>query len=275
MKTFVQQRFSQSINCSKLNSGFDMKKVISLVVLISSIAFAQSVQPQSLFELNQLSSIYRQYPSDNNLNFFNENSINENDVLQKKSAGLAILYSLLLPGMGELYAESYGSGKYFTIADGILWGTFAGFNIYGNWQKNNYESLAQSQADIHTNGKDADYFTNVGIYQNIDDYNTAMELERRFEKVYNTQTHYWKWSSDTERRAYREMWSSSEQAYTNIRFVVGALILNRVISAINAVRLVSAFNKNITQEVSWNIYFNVENKPTLPSNISLNFISNL
>jgi hypothetical protein len=36
----------------------------------------------------------------------------------KKSAGLAALYSLVLPGMGELYAEGFSSGKYFLLAEG-------------------------------------------------------------------------------------------------------------------------------------------------------------
>ncbi len=39
----------------------------------------------------------------------------------KKSVGLAAIYSLLLPGMGELYAEGFSSGKYFLIAEGVLW----------------------------------------------------------------------------------------------------------------------------------------------------------
>jgi hypothetical protein len=37
--------------------------------------------------------------------------------------------------MGELYAESYTSGKYFTIAEGALWGVFIGMNSYANWQR--------------------------------------------------------------------------------------------------------------------------------------------
>jgi len=57
------------------------------------------------------------------------------DVKKKKSNGLAILYSMILPGMGELYAGSYDSGIYFTIADGVLWGTYVGMNVYGTGKK--------------------------------------------------------------------------------------------------------------------------------------------
>jgi hypothetical protein len=178
---------------------------------------------------------------------------------------------MLLPGMGELYANRYESGKYFTITDGVLWGVFAGFNIYGSQQENNYKSFAQSKGGVKLEGKDAEFFANLGIYQSLGDYNNAMELDRRFEKVYNTSTHYWQWADNNQRSEYRNMWTSSESAYTNVRFVVGALILNRLISAINAVRLVSAYNKNLTQEMSWNISFGVETNPTLPSSLKFNF----
>ncbi len=179
---------------------------------------------------------------------------------------------MLLPGMGELYANGYESGKYFTIADGVLWGTFTGFDLYGNWQAKNYKSFAESKGGVKLDNKDADYFANIGIYQSLDEYNSVMELNRNFEKVYNPSTHYWNWSSQDQRKEYRDMWTSSEAAFTNVRFVVGALILNRVISAINAVRLVSAYNKNLPKELSWNISVGVENHPTLPSSITFNFV---
>ncbi len=247
-----------------------MKIIISLVVLMSSILIAQTSSTKSLTELKQVSAISFQP-----LAISHQTSNIQNPTFEKKNPALAILYSMILPGMGELYANGYESGKYFTIADGVLWGTFTGFDLYANWQAKNYKTFAESKAGVNLNNKDADYFANIGIYQSLDEYNTVMELDRNFEKVYNPSTHYWNWSNPDQRKEYRNMWTSSEAAYTNVRFVVGALILNRVISAINAVRLVSAYNKNLPKELSWNVYFNVENKQTLPQTISFNFVKGL
>lgn len=255
-----------------------MKKIISLVVLVSSITFPQAQPTGSILELKTLQLQNHQYPATSIK--YPASSIEhpvssiQDFSLEKKSPALGVLYSLLLPGMGELYANRYDSGQYFTIADGVLWGVFAGFGIYGSWQEKNYKSFAETKAGVVLSGKDADYYANIGNYLNIDEYNAAMDLQGNFNKVYNAATHYWKWESNDQRREYRSMWTSSEQAFNNERFAIGALILNRVISAINAVRLVNAYNKNLNQQVGWNIYFNVENKPTLPSAISLNFISN-
>jgi len=46
----------------------------------------------------------------------------------KKSVVLAVVASLILPGMGELYAGSFESGKYNLIAEGGLWLTYSGFH---------------------------------------------------------------------------------------------------------------------------------------------------
>jgi len=193
----------------------------------------------------------------------------------KKNAGVAILLSMLLPGMGELYAGNYSSGKYFTIADVSLWGVYWGMDKYGNWQKSNYKAYAASTAGVNTSGKDADYFANIGIYLNSTNYNNDMALQGNFDKMYNSPDQAWNWPTNIDRKNYHNMWSSSEQAHNNLRFVVGALILNRIISVINAVRLVAAHNKNITnEEVGWNVSFGVQNYETLPTQLKFNFQTN-
>ncbi|MDF1610835.1 hypothetical protein [Stygiobacter electus] len=239
-----------------------MKNIILFIVFFSSILTAQTINDLKFQDNNSL------------IQNFNSNFLQlENSNNTQKNAGLAIIYSLLLPGMGELYAGNFESGKYFTIADGVLWGTYAGFNIYGNNKKENYIAYAKANAGINLEGKESDFIANVGIYISSSEYNRIQELNRNFDKTYNLPNQQWIWQSNDMRKEFRNLWSSSESAFNNLRFVAGALVLNRIISAINAVRLVSAYNKNLSQELSWNIYFNVENRPTLPQTISFNFIS--
>jgi hypothetical protein len=200
-----------------------------------------------------------------------EVNINSFVVSEKKSVGLGIIYSLLLPGMGELYADSYSSGKYFTIADGVLWGTLIGMNAYSNWQEDNYKTYAASTAGvINDANKDEDFYANIGDYTSVYSYNDQKALERNFDEMYDEETYFWKWNTTDERRTYRDMWNSSETASNNIRFVVGGLILNRVISAINAARLVSSYNSRLEEEVSWNFSVGFMNQPNLPTSLTFN-----
>src|SRR5690606_26988785 len=112
-------------------------------LLFSCSAFAQTQINQSFYELKHITSEeIKNGASDASF------SLNDDIPSGKKNTGLAILYSLLLPGMGELYAESYSSGMYFTIAEGVLWGTYIGMNAYGGWQEDKYKSFAVTKGGV-------------------------------------------------------------------------------------------------------------------------------
>jgi hypothetical protein len=237
-----------------------MKKLIYviLIFIVPSTFFAQQNQ---LLELK----------SNLDLKVSNDEILVQDQSFKKKSPGLAILYSILLPGMGELYAGDYSTGKYFTIADGVFWGVLTGMTIYGDNKQDDYRDFASVNGGVSVSGKDEDYFANIGSYENIDLYNREQNLNRNFEEVYDENTHYWYWNDDDQRSEYRDLWRSSENAKNNVRFAAGALVLNRIVSAIFAVRAVSAHNKKISNNVSWNLNFGVEQKPTLPSAFVMNF----
>jgi hypothetical protein len=243
----------------------NMKLSVFFILAITSSVYSQQQTSFSTLLLEQeVKSSTSEYSS-GNLNF--------SDDLEsaKKSAGLAILYSLLLPGMGELYADGYASGKYFTIAEGVLWGTYIGMSVYASNQEDNYKAYATSNASINTSGKNDDYYSTISQFENIDEYNDQKALERNFNQMYNTETFFWKWQSTEDRRTYRSMWSSSEQTNNDLRFVVGAMILNRVVSAINAARLVGAYNNRIDEELSWNVSVGLKQTANLPTSLNLSF----
>ena len=242
----------------------NMKLSALLILAITSSVFSQQQTSSSTLSLEQAVRSSTSEYSKTKLNF------SDDFETAKKSTGLAILYSLLLPGMGELYADGYESGKYFTIAEGVLWGTYIGMSIHASNQEDNYKAYATSNASIATSGKDDDYFATIGEYQNIEDYNNQKASERNFDQMYNPATSFWKWQSTEDRRTYRSMWTSSEQTYNDLRFVVGAMILNRVISAINAARLVAVYNNRLEEELSWNVSIGLKQTANLPT--SLNFI---
>jgi hypothetical protein len=243
-----------------------MKKFFLLFILLSSFIYPQSTN-QNILKLKSdskylISSVKYNY------------SPNFQQEYQRKKVGLAVLYSLLLPGMGELYAGDYSSGKYFTITDALLWGTYIGFYSYGNMRKSDYKSYAATYGGVNNNGKNDAYYTTIGNYLSIQQFNNEKALERNFNEMYNVDQYYWNWQNNSQRSAYKDMWTSSESAYNDLKFVAGALILNRVISVINAVRLVNAYNKRQNDELSWQVSFGVKNSLTLPTSLSFNFQTN-
>ena len=162
---------------------------------------------------------------------------------EHKSPGLAVLYSLLLPGMGELYAGDYGAGKYFTIAEGVLAVGAIGLDRYGNWIKDDARQYAVTHAHSGVDGKDDLYFSVIGDYQSVYEYNEAVLRSRDPQKVYDPHSSsYWSWDTPGNREQYRHLRVSSDERFNDARFVVAAIAVNHIVSAINAARIAIRHN---------------------------------
>jgi hypothetical protein len=156
-----------------------------------------------------------------------------------KSVGLAVIYSLLLPGMGELYAGDYGSGKYFTGADGVLWLGLGAVDLHARSMRDDARAFAALHAGFDPGGKDDSYFVNVSNFDDVYGYNEQVLRDRDAYKLYDpSSSYYWKWDSGTNRSVYRDQRVAADGMFNNTRFVIAALVANRVLSAINAARIV-------------------------------------
>jgi hypothetical protein len=244
-----------------------MKKILLAVLLSTPLLFSQQINGSKILQLeNSVSNINNKYLPTQSI-------LSSNTEFTKKNAGLAVLFSLILPGMGELYADSYQSGKYFTIAEGALWGIYIGMDTYGNWEQSRYQSYAATTAGINPAGKDSKFYANIADYTSITEFNNDQALSGNFNGMYDTKADYWNWPTTADRKDYRTMWVNSQQANNDLRFVVGAMIINRIASAINAVRLVHAYNSSQDIETSWNFSVGVKNSITLPTSVTFNFQS--
>ncbi|MCH8326428.1 MAG: hypothetical protein IIB83_07705 [Bacteroidetes bacterium] len=157
------------------------------------------------------------------------------------------------------------SGGTFTNLSRIFVGSSIEFD--SSQQEWKHPKLEQ----IIKEGKTDTYFSTIGIYINIDDFNNQKALERDFGAMLDKNKFYWNWQNNEARKQYRDIWSSSEQSFNDLKFIAGALIINRIASVINAVRLVSAFNKQKEKELSWNVSVGVKRSLTLPTSLTLNF----
>jgi len=163
---------------------------------------------------------------------------------KKKVVGLAAIYSLVVPGMGELYADGFGTGKYFLAAEGVLWLTYAAFEIHGNSLRDDARTYAISRAGIDPQGKSDQFFVDIGNFLTVHDYNEKQLRDRELRKVYDPNAGFaWRWESDAARAQYRAQRIDAETMFNNKKFVVAAVIINHVASAINAARSAIAYNR--------------------------------
>ncbi len=176
---------------------------------------------------------------------------------EKKNVTTAIVYSLLLPGMGELYTGNYSMGKFFTIAEGALWLTLGAYDWHATSLQDDARRFAIQHAQINLDGKDDQYFVDIGEFQNVYDYNAQILRNREPDKLYNTSTSYWNWDSNANRQYFDDMRVTSDERFNDMRFVAAAIAVNHIVSAINAARMAIAHNNAISEADQINIHANV------------------
>ena len=195
---------------------------------------------------------------------------------EKKSVGMALLYSLLLPGMGELSLGKYDQGKYFTIAEGVLWLTWGSFQWYGNWVQDDARRFAAQHAGVDPGGKSDQYFIDIGNFRSVYAFNDQVLLDRDPQKLYPPNSaFYWNWDADSDREQYRQLRVASDEAYNDSRFVVAAVLVNHVVSAVNAARLAISHNKAAAESGTLDIRATVLGGVRHPHGIMISFSKDL
>ena len=163
---------------------------------------------------------------------------------EPKSRGRAFLYSFMVPGAGEYYLGNKTLAKTFFFTEVLLWAGYFSFEAYGDWKRDDMYTMAATHANSIIRDRPAQYYVDLGNFQDIYQYNDAKERQREFYKIYDVDDFYWSWDSDANRRAFEKLRISSDRAHNRAVFVVGAIIANHVVSAVDAVWQSSRLSKS-------------------------------
>jgi len=189
---------------------------------------------------------------------------------EKKSVWVAIGYSLILPGLGELYADNFRTGRYYMGADAALWLTYAGLRTYGQWLRQDAQSFAVQNSGANFSGKGDQFSIDIGNFNNVNDYNDAKMRNRQFDLLYDPNSNFaWQWSSEDARLNYKHLRTRGDAVTHNSQFVIGALVINRIISAVSAVRAVSLYNRSVQVRTSWRLEADVRSGMLASQNLEL------
>jgi hypothetical protein len=167
----------------------------------------------------------------------------------------AVLYSLLLPGLGDYYAGRTYRARAFFVVEAAVWTSFVVFRSQGHLREENYKDFVVRFAGVSSKNHTDDFYKTIGLYDSSDDYEAEFKAEGRFELYpdvgyYALERYYlenriddfeeWAWSSSERRIDFREMRSSSRLAYRRSWYMVAAAAANRVMSAISAYQAVKS-----------------------------------
>lgn len=171
----------------------------------------------------------------------------------KKSPGLAFIYGLFIPGMGHVYADRFETGKYFMISEAAVWLSYAVFTLYGNWLLDDAYDYASIHAGVQVAGKEKDdvFFVDIANYKNVDEYNNEKLRFGEYDKLYYPELGYgFYWNTEEERLKYRADKIGGDRTLNDRLFIVGAVLINHVVSAISAVFAANSYNDDLKKKSS-------------------------
>lgn len=164
------------------------------------------------------------------------------------SPGRAVLYSLLVPGLGDYKLGNTGRAVVFFGVEAAIWVSYAVFEVQGQNREDEYQDLAVQFAGVTSTGHSDDYYATIRDYDNSDEYEavvkedgryfeglgTNQELEQYF--IDNRMSDYepWRWASLDARLQYSETRSSSKTSYRRADYMFAAAAANRLVSAVFA-----------------------------------------
>lgn len=188
-----------------------------------------------------------------------------------KSWGLAVGASALLPGMGELYLGADNLVRPFVWTDAALWVTAFGSYFVGERYVSSAHNYAVRHAGLNSKSKKVSMLNTVGDYRSrggVDGQNSSPDLDEDYNQAMIRAgkkidedldaSIQWDWGSsdNPETTDHIDEYKSRLRHYRESRIIfqvsVGALVLNRVVSMLDAVRI---YRKTSSKAFSERIQF--------------------
>jgi len=176
--------------------------------------------------------------------------------------------SVILPGWGQYDLEKPIRGNFYLTTEilGIALTTFS--IIQSNNNEDTFIAIASEHAEVDVDGKNHQYWVDIGNYDSIDDYNDEHLRWREYDSLYPDENKWnWNWNSKDNRKEFEDIRIKSDKLELYGKFFIGGIVLNHIVSAIDAfylknvslkdkVEILSFYNPE-TQTLQYSLQFNL------------------
>jgi len=178
---------------------------------------------------------------------------------ETKSVKKAMLMSAILPGAGQLYIHNNTKAGIFLASDLIILSSYLRFGKDRSIAIDNYKSLANVHAGLR-NDATKELYNLAQKYKSSEIYNNQLEMSARnyFYLIHNDYQAYidymdrnrisendsWTWSEDKHYQEYKDRREDKQRYEIYQNFAFGAIIVNRLISVVDAVVSTNKYNRN-------------------------------
>ena len=147
-----------------------------------------------------------------------------------------VLKSSLIPGWGEAVLENNKRAKLFSSIELSLWTACLATYTASYHQMLQYQSFAVEHAGVDADNKDHKYWVDIGNYIDLDQHNSEHLRWRYLDEIYN-ESDYWLWDNKNNMKNFESMRIRSDMLAKAGEYVVGAIIMNHLLSAIDTLYL--------------------------------------
>jgi len=164
----------------------------------------------------------------------------------EKSKSLSpIIKSLILPGSGEYALGNPSRGRTFVISEIALIFSVVSVYHFSSFNEQKYIAFAAEHSGAQPKGKDHHYWVDIGNYISIKEFNEEHLRFRENDALYEeTEEWIWEWDTDDNRSTFESTRIKSDIWKLGGKFLIGGLVVNHIVSAIDALYLTRISNLN-------------------------------
>ena len=149
-----------------------------------------------------------------------------------------VIKSLIVPGWGQKTLGKPKRARFFNYLESGILLTIIGSSTFANIKRKNYIAFASKHAAISSSGKDHKYWVDIGNYKSIENYNNEHLRNREMNDLYPDDKKWsWDWDLESNRKKFEDKRIRTDQLELFATFGVGALIVNHLVSSIDALYL--------------------------------------
>jgi len=218
-----------------LCGGLFLKKLLKeqkhwlLIILLISF-FSHPLIAQNVWQLPTNQSV---------LLAQNSSEIESKNVDRPRHSAKYAFLSLILPGAGEWAMGEKKLAKIFLGTEITLLVGYFGSRAYARVLERDFYAFAAVHAFVNTRNKSQQYWIDIGNASNIYQFNEKKRVQRNLKATYpETPEYYWQWDAESNRIKYINLRSKQHSWEKTATFIIGGMILNRVISMIDVIRIV-------------------------------------
>ena len=157
---------------------------------------------------------------------------------QQKPFFSPVVKSLVLPGWGEYSLDNQIRGRIFVLSETVLLLAILGSYSVAQRQEKEYKAYAAEHAGIDLIGKDRQFWVDIGNYSSLFTFNEEHLRWRDFNALYeDNDTWAWAWDSGNNRERFENTRIASDSWRLRGSFLIGGVVLNHIVSAIDALYL--------------------------------------